>query len=213
MRRRIPSPREALCAGFRTPKSGAAHRLRFSKPHRHWTMVGDVGLPVCHYLGAPGKREFHLLPQRYARRYRCNALMLKVHEPSLLGQDAAGGVKLAICRSPALATHCGPLLGSPLEAPPDRPVFGGAAPTVSGAQDAVVVACDRYRGTRHARACNLVKGGVPLQVVQKLLGHTRSDMTQRYARLTTDTLRDALEQFPLAPGFLGKNRCQAALSP
>jgi integrase len=80
------------------------------------------------------------------------------------------------------------------------------------AADAVGVACDLYQGTRHTRATNLVNSGVPLQVVQKLLGHTRSDMTQRYARLTTDTLREALEQVPLAHGFLGKNRCQAALS-
>jgi integrase len=54
-----------------------------------------------------------------------------------------------------------------------------------------------YPGTRHSRASNLVNNGVPREIVQRLLGHQRADQTNRYARVMTSTVRDALEAVPL----------------
>lgn len=46
---------------------------------------------------------------------------------------------------------------------------------------------------RHTFASHLVMRGVPLLVVQELLGHQTIQMTQRYSHLTPDVRRDAVE--------------------
>jgi integrase len=50
-----------------------------------------------------------------------------------------------------------------------------------------------YQGTRHTKGCGLVNAGHGLEVIQSLFGHSRSDMTRRYAKVTTQTLRRVLE--------------------
>lgn len=46
---------------------------------------------------------------------------------------------------------------------------------------------------RHTFASQLVSKGVPLRVVQELLGHSTIQMTMRYAHLAPSTLREAVE--------------------
>jgi integrase len=51
----------------------------------------------------------------------------------------------------------------------------------------------RLHDLRHSFASFLVNQGISLYVVQGLLGHAHARYTQRYAHLTSDTLRDAAE--------------------
>jgi len=53
----------------------------------------------------------------------------------------------------------------------------------------------RFHDLRHDFATNLVRSGVDLYRVQKLLNHKDQRMTQRYAHLLLDDLRDAMERF------------------
>lgn len=41
----------------------------------------------------------------------------------------------------------------------------------------------RFHDLRHTAACTLASAGVSLQVIQKILGHTSTKMTERYARV------------------------------
>ncbi|MBF0531884.1 MAG: site-specific integrase [Candidatus Omnitrophica bacterium] len=51
-----------------------------------------------------------------------------------------------------------------------------------------------FHGLRHTFASQLVRDGVDLYVVQKLLGHTSPVMTQRYAHLSADVLKNAIQK-------------------
>jgi integrase len=65
----------------------------------------------------------------------------------------------------------------------------------------------RLHDLRHSFASFLVNRGVSLYVVQGLLGHATTRYTQRYAHLTSDTLRDAAETM----GHVVANASRAAV--
>ena len=47
---------------------------------------------------------------------------------------------------------------------------------------------------RHTYATELVDEGVPLEIIQKLLGHKGIGMTQRYAKKRAKGLREAVDR-------------------
>jgi integrase len=51
-----------------------------------------------------------------------------------------------------------------------------------------------FHSLRHTFASQLVRNGVDLYVVQKLLGHASAKMTQRYVHLREDMLTDAIKK-------------------
>ena len=52
----------------------------------------------------------------------------------------------------------------------------------------------RFHDLRHSCGSELVRNGVSLYVVQKILGHKSPRMTQRYAHLQDDVLAKAVEK-------------------
>ena len=60
----------------------------------------------------------------------------------------------------------------------------------------------RFHDLRHTFASQLVRNSVDLYVVQKLLGHATPKMTQRYAHLKADQLKDAIEKIDTQPESL-----------
>jgi len=55
----------------------------------------------------------------------------------------------------------------------------------------------RFHDLRHTFASQLVRCGVDLYVVQKLLGHSTPKMTQRYAHLREDQLKEAIDKIDI----------------
>jgi len=49
----------------------------------------------------------------------------------------------------------------------------------------------RFHDLRHTAACTLASAGVSLQVIQKILGHTSSKMTERYVRVNDAAVAEA----------------------
>lgn len=63
----------------------------------------------------------------------------------------------------------------------------------------------KFHDLRHTFASQLVKNGVDLYVVQKLLGHATPNMTQRYAHLKSDVLKEAISKIDLQSGDFSYN--------
>lgn len=92
-------------------------------------------------------------------------------------------------------------------------IFGAAAERTrahSTARKALHRACWRanlrpigWHVLRHTFASDLASAGVPLHVVQALLGHATLTMTQRYAHLAPDAFADAIAVLEKATGACG----------
>jgi integrase len=63
----------------------------------------------------------------------------------------------------------------------------------------------RWHALRHSFASQLTMDGVPLRVVQELLGHATIEMTMRYAHLAPSARRDAIATLDL-PAKVGHQR-------
>lgn len=114
-------------------------------------------------------------------------------------------------RKRAMKSRRIPLNGAAMEAlrawheQQQRPKHGLIFPGAKGQRltnlqsswDAVLVDADiegfRWHDLRHTFASKLVHRGVPLYVVQKLLGHASQKMTERYAHLAPDQGRAAVD--------------------
>lgn len=50
-----------------------------------------------------------------------------------------------------------------------------------------------YNGVRHSLGCQLLDQGCDMDLVREQLGHTKTEMTRRYAKRSKQTLADALK--------------------
>ena len=49
-----------------------------------------------------------------------------------------------------------------------------------------------YNAVRHSLGCQMLDQGAEMELVRDILGHTRSDMTRRYARRSSEVVTQAL---------------------
>ena len=56
----------------------------------------------------------------------------------------------------------------------------------------------RFHDTRHSFATRLIRAGVDIITVQKLLGHSKITMTERYAHSLADVKMSAVSKLDLA---------------
>lgn len=61
----------------------------------------------------------------------------------------------------------------------------------------------RFHDLRHTAACTLASAGVLLQVIQKILGHTSSKMTERYVRVSDAAVAEATRALDARNSQLG----------
>lgn len=59
-------------------------------------------------------------------------------------------------------------------------------------KDKIITKDIRFHDLRHTHATLLANGGTSLYVIQRLLGHSTIELTQRYAHLNDKTMRDAV---------------------
>ena len=57
----------------------------------------------------------------------------------------------------------------------------------------VGVEINLYNGLKHSLGMHLLEKGVPKEMVQKIYGHSRADMTDRYCEYQTQQMKVALE--------------------
>ncbi len=50
-----------------------------------------------------------------------------------------------------------------------------------------------YQGTRHSWASQKASDGTSLEIIGRVLGHSKSDMTRRYAKISMEGLKGVLE--------------------
>jgi site-specific recombinase XerD len=60
-----------------------------------------------------------------------------------------------------------------------------------------------WHALRHTFASHLVMRGVPLKAVQELMGHATIEMTMRYAHLSPDVRRSAVQMLLRAAARAG----------
>ena len=71
-----------------------------------------------------------------------------------------------------------------------------------------------FHDLRHTFASRCVQVGIDLYTVQKLLGHKDGRMTQRYAHLSSEYLRDTVEKLnKSATNLLHSETRESAISP
>jgi len=57
----------------------------------------------------------------------------------------------------------------------------------------VGVQINLYNGLKHSLGMHLLEKGVPKEMVQRIYGHSRADMTDRYCEYQTQQMKVALE--------------------
>ena len=61
-------------------------------------------------------------------------------------------------------------------------------------RDAGIDETIHYNSLRHSTASLLAQSGVSLYTIQKILGHSNPNITQIYAHMQIETLREAINQ-------------------
>lgn len=68
----------------------------------------------------------------------------------------------------------------------------------------------RFHDLRHTAACTLASAGVSLQVIQKILGHASSKMTERYVRVDDAAVAEARRALDAKAAVLGLTACDVS---